>query len=256
MPFYLYGTGREIHIDHVLVKAPNAQLSAGEVTFELVEGSESVFAAGLETGFIAVADALPEHLMQPLTLERLKSFFHPGAKLVLSIYPDEAAQSQGGGLWDNLGEPIARSRITLGGNTFLDDYMINLDAPAEMSQSPKSMSGFLPEATSASQDHPIFYGCSPRGSTDRHASRKNAQSCREVWDRALAGRQFADVNSNSASDASSDDAIASDTECDDNSQVLWCRLEKNRGNQKEGLSSRDVEGERCSEKSVDASDLD
>jgi hypothetical protein len=224
MPFYLYGTGQEIHIDHVLVKAPNAQLSAGEVTFGLVEGSESVFAAGLKTGFIAVADALPENLMQPLTSDRLKSFFHPGAKLDLSIYPDEeAAQSQGGGLWGKLGEPIARSRITLGGNTFVDEYMINLDAPVGMSQSPKkSMSGSLPEATLASHDHPIFRGCSPRGSTDRHASRGNAQTCREVWDRALAGRQFAAVNSNSASDASSNDGIASDTECDGNSQVLWC----------------------------------
>jgi hypothetical protein len=111
MPFYLYGSGKEIHIDHILVKVPNAQLSAGEVAFELVEGSESVFAAGLKTGLIAVADALPEHLMQPMTLDRLESFFHPGAKFDLSIYPDEdeeAAQSQGYDLCDELGEPIAR----------------------------------------------------------------------------------------------------------------------------------------------------
>ena len=219
MPFYLYGSGKEIHIDHILVKAPNAQLSAGEVAFELVEGSESVFAVGLKTGFIAVADAFPEHLMQPMTLDRLESFFHPGAKFDLSIYPDdEAAQSQGGGLCDKLGEPIARSRITLGGNTFVDEYMINLDGPIETSQSSQKISsGFLlPEVTLAPQDHPLFRGCAPRGGKDCQALRGGGQSWREVWDRALAGRQFADVNANSALD---DTTASSDTESDDNSQV-------------------------------------
>ena len=218
MPFYLYGSGKEIHIDHILVKAPNAQLSAGEVSFELLEGSESVFEAGLKTGFIAVVDALPEHLMQPMALDRLESFFRPGSRLDLSIYPDEeAAQSQEGGLCDKLVEPIARSRVTLGGNTFVDEYMINLDVPIEMSQSSqRTMSGFLPEVTLAPQDHPIFRGGAPRGTADRHVPRGGTQSWREVWDRALESRQFAEVNANSASD---DTIISSDTESDNNSVV-------------------------------------
>jgi hypothetical protein len=196
MPFYLYGTGQEIHIDHILVQAPNAQLSAGEVTLELIEGNESAFAKVLKDGCIAVAETLPEHLMQPFTSDRLESFFHPGAKLDLSIYPDEdaAQSSQGYDTCEKLEEPIARARITLGDNTFVDEYMINLNVP--LVQSPKmSMSGSfpVPETTLAPQDHPIFYGYVPGGTTDRHASIGNAQSWREVWDRALAGRQFGDV---------------------------------------------------------------
>ena len=219
MPFYLYGTRQEMHIDHILVQAPNAQLSAGEVTLELIEGSEPVFAAGLRNGLIAVADALPEHLMRPFTSDRIVSFFHPGAKIDLSIYLDDnAAQSQGYDLCDKLGEPIARSRITLGGNTFVDEYMINLDVSVAMAQSPKkSMSGPFPEATLALQDHPLFRGCAPGGTTGRHASIGSAKSWRGVWDTALAGRQFADVSS----DPTSHDSTASDTESDDNSQVLW-----------------------------------
>jgi hypothetical protein len=112
MPFYLYGSEQEMHIDHVLVQAPNAQLSAGEVSFELIEGSESAIAEGFRGGLIAIADALPDHLMQPFTSDRLDTFFHPSTKLDVSIYPDEeAAQSQGHCLCDNPGEPIARARI-------------------------------------------------------------------------------------------------------------------------------------------------
>jgi hypothetical protein len=217
MPFYLYGTGRETHIDHILVKAPNAQLSAGEVTFELIEGSESVFAGGLKSGLIAVADALPEHLMQPFTSDRLRSFFHPGAKLDLSIYPDEVARSQGYDLCDKLGEPIARVRITLGDNTFVDEHVINLDVPTTIPRSPKkSMPGSFPEMTLTSQDHPLFRGYAPGRTTDCQSLTGSAPSWREVWDRALAGRQFANVDSNPASD----DPTTSDTESDDNSRVL------------------------------------
>jgi hypothetical protein len=210
MPFYLYSTGQEMHIDHMLVRAPNAQLSAGEVTFELIEGSESVFAPELKNGLIAVADTLPECLMQPFTSDRLKSIFHPGAKLDLSIYPDEAAQSRGHDLCDRLGEPIARARIILGDNTFVDEPMINLEAPAAMPRSP--LPGSFPEITLISQDHPIFHGYAPGGRTVRQPLEGSPQSWREVWDRALAGRQFADVDPNPASD----DSTTSDTESDDN----------------------------------------
>ncbi|KAI9464909.1 pyridoxal phosphate-dependent transferase [Lactarius psammicola] len=130
MPFYLYGTAQEMHIDHVLLRAPNAQVSAGEVTVELLEGDRSVFLAGLKDGLIAVADAIPELLMQPLSANNLNSFFYPGAKFAVSIYRDQnAARSQGPGLCDQLGDPITRGIITLGDNTFADAYMINADAP-------------------------------------------------------------------------------------------------------------------------------
>ena len=212
MPFYLYGTRQGMHIEHILVQAPNAQLSAGEVTYEHIEGSKSAVAEGLENGLIAVADALPEHLMQPFTSDRLESFFHPGAELDVSIYPDEeAAQSHGHDLCDNLGEPIARARITLGDSTFVDEHMINLDPFAAMAQTSKnSMPGHFPEAevTLTAQDHPLFHGYAG-GTTDRHSlTSGSTQSWRGVWDRALAGRQFADIDSNPASD----DSVTSDTE--------------------------------------------
>ena len=222
MPFYLYGTGQEIHIDHILVKAPNAQLSAGEVAFELIEGNESALAAGLKDGLIGVANTLSEHSMQPFTSERLESFFYHGAKLNLTVYADkEVAQSQGYDLCGKLDEPIGRVRITLGGNTFVDNHMINLEVPIVMSESPKSgMPGSFPEATPTLQDHPLFRGYAPRGRTDCQSSTSSAQGWREVWDKALAGRQFTDVDSNPISEHQTQRVIPRDwTQCDDNSQV-------------------------------------
>jgi hypothetical protein len=208
MPFYLYGTGQEIHVDHVLVHAPNAQLSAGEVTVELLQGSMSVFASGLKDGLIAVADTIPEHLMQPFTSDRLKYLFYPGAKFDVSIYLDqEAVQSHGAGFCAQLNDPIARATITLGANTFIDTYMINLDAPVVLSQSPKKKLT-IPETTPISQDHPLFRGYTPSCPTDRHTSTRNTQSWREVWDRALAGRQFTDDHSGASDSVSEEHCLS------------------------------------------------
>jgi hypothetical protein len=212
MPFYLYGTGQEIHIDHVLVQAPNAQLSAGEVTVELLEGSKSAFASGLKDGLIAVADTIPEHLMQPFTSDRLEYFFHPGAKLDVSVYLDpRTVHSHGADFCAQLNDPIARATITLGTNTFTDAYMINLDTPVVRSQSPKKRLT-IPETTTISQAHPLFRGYAPSGPTDPRISTRNTQTWREVWDKALAGRQFAHVD---LSGTPTDHSGASDSESDE-----------------------------------------
>ena len=197
MPFYLYGTAQEMHIDHVLLRVPNAQLSAGEVTVELVEGDRSDLVAGLKGGLIAVADAIPELLMQPLSAKGLKSLFHPGAKLAVSIYRDRnAAKSQGPGLFDHLGEPIARGIITLGDNTFADAYMINADAPTVMPQALKR-SLTIPETTPSPQDHPLFRGYVPGGPKEQRSS-PQTKTWRDMWNEALADQSDQSSNSDSS----------------------------------------------------------
>ena len=208
MPFYLYGTEQEMHIDHVLLRVPNAQLSAGEVTVELLEGDRSVFVAGLKRGLIAVADAIPELLMQPLSANSLEPLFHPGAKLVVSIYHDRnAAQSQGPGLCDELGNPIARGIITLGDNTFADAYMVNADTSTAMPQAPKN-SLTIPETTPSSQDHPLFRGYGISGPREQLSSPERAKTWRNIWNEALAS----DTDSNGTSSPAS---TPSDEETDD-----------------------------------------
>jgi hypothetical protein len=210
MPFYLYGAGQEIHIDHVLLQSPNAQVSAGEVIVELIEGSKSAFTSGLKDGLIAVANTLPEHLMQPFTSDRLKYIFHPGAKLYVTVYSTpEAADSQRSDFCAQLSEPIARATITLGANTFIDEYMINLDAPVMLPQSPKTFT--IPKRTPFSQDHPIFRGNIPSGPADQYTSARDMRSWRELWDEALASRQFSPVDATRNPTSPS----ASDRDCGD-----------------------------------------
>ncbi|KAH8993163.1 hypothetical protein EDB92DRAFT_440300 [Lactarius akahatsu] len=192
MPFYLYGTAREMHIDHVLLRAPNAQLSAGEVVVELlpVEGDRlgSAFVAGLKGGLIAVADTILEFLMQPLSANSLKSFFHPGAtrKLAVSIHHDRnAARFQGPGLRDQLGDPIIRGTITLADNTLTDAYMINVGTPTG-TVIPQALKTNLTiaEATPSSQDHPLFRGYRPGGPRERPSSLERAKTWRNLWNEA------------------------------------------------------------------------
>lgn len=188
MPFYLYGTAQEMHIDHVLLRVPNAQLSAGEVIVETHEGDNAVFTASLKRGLIAVADAIPEFLMQPLSPRSLKSFFHPGAKLAVSIYHDRnAVQSQGPGLCDQLGDPITRGTITLGESTFTDTYMINADN-TPMPQAVKN-SPTVSETTPSSQDHPLFrgYGIAPTGQLSFPGK---AKTWRNIWSEALTNQSL------------------------------------------------------------------
>ncbi|KAH9080388.1 pyridoxal phosphate-dependent transferase [Lactarius deliciosus] len=199
MPFYLYGTAQEMHIDHVLLRGPNAQLSAGDVTVELLEGDRPGFIAGLKDGLIAVADAIPELLMQPLSANRLNSFFHPGAELAVSIYHDlNPTQSQGPGLCDQLEDPIARGIITLGDDTFADAYMINAEAPT---------------------DPPTFRGYGPGGPRERLSSPERAKTWRDMWNEALAG-QSPSTDSDSESSTSSPVSTPSDLESGDYSPSL------------------------------------
>jgi hypothetical protein len=205
MPFYLYGTAQEMHIDHVLLRVPNAQLSAGEVIVEPLEGNRAGFFAGLKGGLIAVADAIPEFLMQPLNASSVKSFFYPGAKLAVSIYHDRnAAQSQGPGLCGQLGDPITRGTITLGDNIFTDAYMINVDDTA------LKKSFAIPETTPPSQDHPLLRGYGPGGPREQLLLPGGAKTWRNLWSETLTGQL-----SKSDSSTHSFTSTSSDTEWSD-----------------------------------------
>lgn len=63
MPFYLYGTENECHIDHVLKKAPNAQISADRIEVNL---SPQLSDEQLAKGVVAVLEDVCETSIQPL----------------------------------------------------------------------------------------------------------------------------------------------------------------------------------------------
>ena len=63
MPFYLYGHGKESHIDHVLKTSPNAQLTSDCVSLDL---KPQIKKWKLVSGVVAVLSNVNESSMQPL----------------------------------------------------------------------------------------------------------------------------------------------------------------------------------------------
>lgn len=124
MPFYLYGTDREMHITHVLVKSPNICLSAGNVKFET--SLPSAVTNLLKEGLILGLTDNPENSMQPFPTKNKnlgdKFFFSPNKKFNVRVWKDpKGASAAGPGLVDGLGDDyIYEGQMTLGENVFVD----------------------------------------------------------------------------------------------------------------------------------------
>ncbi|KAJ7767800.1 pyridoxal phosphate-dependent transferase [Mycena metata] len=128
MPFYVYGSLAQTHLDHMLLRAPNAQLSAGNVTLTLDDMDEhrTRIEAGLGRGLIAVAEDKPEYAMQPFSDAHPPAFFAPWAEGIrVTLYAD--ADRCGPGLIGHLGKPVATGTIGLGSNVFADWAYLNDD---------------------------------------------------------------------------------------------------------------------------------
>ena len=161
-PFYLYGSSKEMHIDHMLLRAPNAQLSAENVQWGAASdqpagpnlsvsaamgsfgaslsigsggGAKGPSDADLGKGLIAVATNVYERAMQPFpTNDEIRAstcfFFRPGAKLEVAVYRDpDPATATGPGLaqLERLGKPLATGSITLGEGLLVDTDGPNRD---------------------------------------------------------------------------------------------------------------------------------
>jgi len=133
MPFYLYGTADELHIDHMLLLAPNIQLTAGSVQFS----GTALEAKQLEEGVIAIADEIHEEWMQPFPsknslLPGEEFFFHRGKTLSLTLYADPFTSAHQGKVdLSLLAAPIGRGEVTLKGEVYVDCELLNRESTFE-----------------------------------------------------------------------------------------------------------------------------
>jgi glutamate/tyrosine decarboxylase-like PLP-dependent enzyme len=137
MPFYLYGTKDEHHIDHILVRSPNIQLSAENVQLKLADGG--LPDEQLSQGAILYAEGVEEAAMQPfLTTEELLAppghshhqfFFRPGQEFSVKIFRDpHQPDAKGPGLADvTEKEQIATGTMVLGERLYVDSDHVNKD---------------------------------------------------------------------------------------------------------------------------------
>ncbi|KAL8819057.1 MAG: hypothetical protein Q9191_007816, partial [Dirinaria sp. TL-2023a] len=111
IPFYLYGTPENLHIDHILTRSPNIQLSAENIRLDLRSGNGSGGATALSAdtlakGPILCIDGISEASMQPFQStdgplgDTLASdsnfFFRPGQKFHVSVYEDGKGSNEPG----------------------------------------------------------------------------------------------------------------------------------------------------------------
>ncbi|QYT03139.1 hypothetical protein H0G86_010106 [Trichoderma simmonsii] len=128
MPFYLYGSKAEGHLDHVLKKAPNGMISVDNVKLTLEpELSDEQLAQGV----VAVLEDVFENAIQPLPLNGSNiSLAAPGLNLApgkahkASVYESYEAFKGGSA-------PISKGDITLGGYVFADWADVNMDPAAK-----------------------------------------------------------------------------------------------------------------------------
>ncbi|KAJ8092537.1 hypothetical protein PM082_023790 [Marasmius tenuissimus] len=119
MPFYLFGTQNEVHMDHVLLRGPNAHLSAGQVKLELDHELPDLSGKPLRL----TLDQKFENMMVPFDVGHQPDFFKQSNTLKVSVHDDGSPT------------PIAKGTVTLpadAGKIFVDYTTPNLPAASEI----------------------------------------------------------------------------------------------------------------------------
>lgn len=138
VPFYLYGTPTDLNIDHILVCAPNIQLSADNVSLSL---DNSISADALSKGAILLIHDYVEASMQPFqstegplgdTLAADSEFFFtPGREFSVCVYEDpKDGGTPGPGIADvkgNGAKLIGEGKMKLSQGRYVDSVQINKD---------------------------------------------------------------------------------------------------------------------------------
>ncbi|EJD55402.1 PLP-dependent transferase [Auricularia subglabra TFB-10046 SS5] len=121
-PFYLYGTTSEQHVDHMLLCAPNAQISSELVKLNV---QPSLTAVQLARGVIARLNR-PERALQPFgTTNPPEAIFKPGAQFSIALFEDQnEATANGPGLANSTAQ-IATGTLQLGDAVSIDYGLIN-----------------------------------------------------------------------------------------------------------------------------------
>jgi hypothetical protein len=122
MPFYLYGTPKEAHIEHMLLRAPNVQINADLVKLKVTpELTKNQLAKG-----VIMQINRPERALQPPAADnKPENMFKPGATFEVTIMEDvHPAHCHGPGLTEG-GKYLAKGEVTLGKSIYVDWDALN-----------------------------------------------------------------------------------------------------------------------------------
>ncbi|KAJ7617819.1 PLP-dependent transferase [Roridomyces roridus] len=126
-PFYLYGTADNANIEHILTRAPNAQITADGVRLDV---QPALSAQQLQSGVIARI-LRPEAAMQPFDRNRdvqgknQDAVFRRDETFQVEIFTDARAVDAKGPRLAEGGTRIARGTIRMRGMVFVDGERVN-----------------------------------------------------------------------------------------------------------------------------------
>lgn len=156
MPFYLYGSNAEMHLEHALLLAPNIQLSAGQVSGSF---DTPLTDSDLAIGLIAVATSVHEQAMQPFpplttqTVDFSKFFFRPGKQLDVVVYKDPYGTTSSRAIdLKDLTEVVAKGTLMVEGEIFVDSEKLNEEIDDDTDEHPLQFtsSGRMKSSTATS----------------------------------------------------------------------------------------------------------
>lgn len=134
MPFFLYGTSKEQHIEHTLCRSENIQLNSSCVQLDFGPSTERIISdIGSNAGYFLTFDDLRESAILPFGPGHRPDFFAPNrtfrVTLHLSAHGLDAARRESlpeDSLDDR--ESVAQGSLTLGDSVYVDYVHINRDS--------------------------------------------------------------------------------------------------------------------------------
>ncbi|KAJ5553355.1 PLP-dependent transferase [Penicillium frequentans] len=145
MPFYLYGSPKQMHISHVLLRAPNIALSAANIILSAKDEDspkpeEHIHAGHLSSGLILALNDYPEVAMQPFQ-EMVSAtdmnkghdfFFRKDMSFDVSVWKDPKNNAdKGPDLLKTIGQPFWKGVLTLSSDLDVDSVWPNKDPAAK-----------------------------------------------------------------------------------------------------------------------------
>ncbi|KAI3231206.1 hypothetical protein DTO012A9_8158 [Penicillium roqueforti] len=135
MPFYLFGTKEQHHITHMLLQAPNINLSSSNIQLDKELHDKVAPRLGEGEGLILALTDYREETMHPFPLDNndraINSkgfFFRRGQTFNVKVYVDpKLATANGPGLLDELCTLVGRGKMTLGDDVHVDVTVLNAD---------------------------------------------------------------------------------------------------------------------------------
>lgn len=135
MPFYLFGSKGQHHIAHMLLQAPNINLSSSNIQLDNELRDKVASHLAKKEGLILALTDYREETMQPFPLDNYdpainskKFFFRTGEPLDVKVYLDpKPATANGPGLLDELSTLVGRGKMTLGDDVHVDVDLLNKD---------------------------------------------------------------------------------------------------------------------------------